>query len=137
MNAVIQDLTGFTVVRELIVQNGTIPVFNGPGSPNMTGLRYQEVPVKDPKTISVNVGDSITLYVKSIHANSTLELSSATGHGLEFDAFQILDTNIPWGATHTYQFKATSETTGQFQCAQVCSGKHGDMKGNYSAGCGA
>jgi heme/copper-type cytochrome/quinol oxidase subunit 2 len=139
MTAIIQERGGFNIVQEVILLNGTIPSVNGTSPPSLHGLQYQNVTVTNPKTILVNVGDTVTIYVRSISTNeTTVQLPSATGHGFELDPFNILDINIPWGNWHTMPtFTVTGQQEATFRCAQTCSMEHPSMTGTFSAGCGA
>lgn len=140
VTAIIQERGGFNITREAII-NGTAPTPSGPAPPSLAGLQAQNVTVTDRKTISANVGDTVTLYVKSISTNETVQptqqFGSATGHGFELDAYGILDPNIPWGTWHAMTFTVTSQGVAKYNCAQVCSQAHGQMTGTFSAGCGA
>jgi len=138
MTAIIQEMGGFNITNEVILTSGSAPTASGANPPSLVGLQYQNVTVTDHKTIIANLGDSVTIYVKSINANSTVQLSGATGHGFELDQYGILDTNIPWGNWHTMPtFTATAGGPFRYNCAQVCSAKHSDMVGTFSAGCSA
>ncbi len=141
ITAIIQERGGFNITREVILQNGTAPTVNGTAQPSLAGLQYHNVSLTDHKTISANVGDTVTIYVKSISTNETgsqpVQLPSATGHGFELDAYNILDTNIPWGNWHTMSFTVTTQGVARYNCAQTCSMEHSSMAGSFSAGCGA
>jgi heme/copper-type cytochrome/quinol oxidase subunit 2 len=154
MTAVIQEwvgIGGFRITNTAFLNQTSLPQFNQTLGANLTAVQYQNYQgASDNKTIDVNIGDTVTLYIKSISTNETApeppphtQYSGAPGHGIEISGrpYTVLEGTlpenvIPWGKWHTVTFQVTRQGSFVYLCTQPCSDDHTQMNGAFTAGCG-
>lgn len=139
MNAVIQELGGFTINSAAIVNGTALPKYDSTTSRwNFTGVQYQNY-TADPKTISANVGDTLTLYIVAKNVSDTRQYKGIPGHGFTFNPVPS-NSNVTLPATLAFNklFTATFVVNQpmSYACTIACSDKHSEMNGSISV-CGA
>ncbi len=145
MTAIIHERGGFSISNAATLNQTTFPRFSNVTGANMTAVNYRNYKTADNSTISANIGDNVTLYIKSISSNDPAQVSSATGHGFTIEGLDVnvlnagpLPTNnIAWGTWYTVTFQVTGQGNGDYRCTQFCSQEHPMMRGGFSAGCGS
>ncbi len=142
MGAIIKELGGFNIHNAAILTQLTVPLFSNTTGANLTGVKYQNYKTMDNTTIFGNVGDTITLYIRSINANDSRQISSASGHGFTIDTTvnvlngTVPENNLAWGTWYTVTFQVPKVVTSTYHCTQFCSQQHPSMNGGFVAGCG-
>ncbi len=147
MTAIIKERGGFTVFNAAILNQSTAPFFSNTTGANLAGVTYRNYKTSDNSTISGNVGDTVTLYIKAINTNDTgpppKQTPQATGHGFTIDTTVNVvnstlpnDTYILWGTWYTVTFQVPKVVTSTYHCTQFCSQQHPSMNGGFVAGCG-
>ncbi len=143
MNAIIRELGGFKIYNAAILNQSTRPFFSNTTGPNLAGAKYQNYRTADNTTIAGNVGDTITLYIRSINANDSRQASAASGHGFTIDSTvnvvngTLPNDNLAWGTWYTVTFQVPKVVASTYHCTQVCSQQHPFMNGGFVAGCGS
>ncbi len=139
MSAVIQELGGFTINSAATVNGTALPTYNAATSRwNFTGVVYQNY-TADPKTISANVGDTLTLYIIAKNVSDARQYKGIPGHGFGLTPVPS-NSNVTFPATLAFNklFAATFVVTHpmSYACTIACSDKHSEMNGSISV-CGA
>ena len=154
MTAVIQEwpgIGGFRITNTAFLNQTDSPAFDQSLGANLTGVQYKNYQgPSNNKTMEVNIGDTVTLYIKSISTNETgptppahIQYDSAPGHGFDISGapYTVLNGvlpqgNIPWGTWYTVTFRVTAQGSFLYLCTVPCSDGHGQMTGSFVAGCG-
>ncbi len=151
MTAIIQERGGFKITNTALLNQTVRPQFDPTLGANLTGVQYQNYQgASDNKTIEANIGDTVTLYIKSISTNETapeppphIQYSTAAGHGIDIAGtpYEVIEgllpqNNLAWGTWYTVTFRVTSQGAFLYFCTQSCSDRHGQMNGSFVAGCG-
>ena len=143
MTAIIKEIRGFNIYNAAILNQTSSPSFSTTSGANLTGVSYRNYKTDDNATIFGNLGDTITLYIKSIDANDTRQVSSATGHGFNIEAsLTIVNGTMPnddirFGAWYSVTVQVSKQVSGVYRCTQFCSNQHPSMTGQFVAGCGS
>lgn len=146
MTALIKERGGFNIFDAATLGQTNLPSFSTTGGANLTGVSYQNYKTTDNATISGNVGDTITLYIKAISTNETgpnpQQQASATGHGFTIDtpinliSGTLPDDNLAWGTWYSITFSIQTRVSSTYHCTQFCSQQHQNMNGGFVSGCG-
>lgn len=146
MTAIIKEypaIGGFHIYNAAILNQAAPVSFSVTSGANLTGVSYRNYKTTDNSTIFGNVGDNITLYIRSVNANSSLTQPGATGHGFTIDTTvnhltgTLPNDNLAWGTWYTITFQLPKVVTSTYHCTQVCSAQHPFMNGGFVAGCGS
>ena len=142
MTAIVQEQGGFNITREAIwnQRSAALPTATNSTAPlNFTGVQLTDLTVTNPKTISANIGDTITIYMASVNGTIPPQYSpnppaSGLGHGFGIDNYQIPSPILlaSYGARGSTTF--TFQGGGTFRCLHQCSPNHGIMTGSLSVG---
>lgn len=154
MTAIVHEEGGFHITDTGILNQTTMPVFSQDNPPNITGVNYRKyLGNSDNNTVSANVGDTITFYIKGLNATSPCGTyadqgksecwQSACGHGFEISgSFKLVNgtlggvcgspTNsyIPYFKWYTVTVMFTAKGTYTYFCFIPCSPEHTQMTGN-------
>ncbi len=142
MTAIIKELGGFRIYNAAFLTQNAAPSFSTTSGANLTGVSYQNYKTTDNSTIFGNVGDKITLYIRSINANDSRQISSAMGHGFTIDTTvsvvngTLPNDNLAWGTWYSVTVQVPKVTSSTYHCTQFCSQQHPSMNGGFVAGCG-
>ena len=148
MTAIIHERGSFNIFNAAILNQSSLPTFSNTTGANLTRVHFIDYKAADNSTLSANIDDTVTVYVKAISTNETsapyTQLQSATGHGFDIGGLnvQVINGtaptfNIPWGTWYTVTFQVTQQGTGDYHCTQTCSAEHPSMRGGFSSGCGS
>lgn len=143
MTAIIQELGGFTVTNAAYLNQSTLPKFNSTNGYDLSGVIYKNYKLADTKnkTINANVGDTITIYIKSLNTTDSRQYTGIPGHGFEIspvpaDVQGILPSPLPFNHWYTVTFTVSTQGTYLYFCNQPCSNGHSSMNGSIVVGCG-
>jgi heme/copper-type cytochrome/quinol oxidase subunit 2 len=146
MTAEIQEVGGYKVTNTAFLNQTGLPGFNTAYGANLTGVSLHDYKPSstDNKTINLNVGDTVTFYIKAINANDSRQVS--TSHGFQISGpapINVVGGSLPSGGatipfgtwfTVTVRFDTAGEYL--YFCTVFCSPEHGAMNGNISVSCG-
>jgi plastocyanin len=146
MTAKIQEVGGYNVYNLAFLNQSGLPGFNATAGPSLAGVSLKDYKPSsaDNKTINVNVGDSVTFYIKAVNASDSRQ--SSTSHGFQISGpstLAVVDGSLP-AAGATIPFGTWFSVTVRFDtagayiyfCTVPCSLQHGLMNGNISVSCG-
>lgn len=145
MTAIIQEQGGFRVTNTAFLNQTVLPQFEQSQGANLTGVQYQNYQgSSDNRTIEANIGDEVTLYIKTISTNETsIQYPGIPGHGLDISGapYTVVEGDLPadilpFGTWSTVTFRVTEMGSFIYLCILSCSNGHGNMNGSFSVGCG-